>query len=102
MRYRAILLTALLLLTAGCNKEDENRIISAVTYSCEDGSHLFVQYRVHSAWVDPGNGNTLSLPKQNVDSGILYSSGQHELSGTEKKPTWTMGRRAPTTCQLNG
>lgn len=92
----------LLLAVTACGPDENDRILYAATYSCKDGSRLFVRFKPASAWVDIGNGQTLALPlkeKQNDDA--LYASEQHEFRAKENTATWGMYRRTPTKCKKN-
>ncbi|HEU0231371.1 MAG TPA: MliC family protein [Burkholderiaceae bacterium] len=73
--------------------------IPAAFFTCADGSHFSASFPEGEALITLPDQKTLTLPQQRAGSGYWYSSGRYELRGKGKDATWTVGRRAPTSCR---
>src|SRR5690606_2480905 len=53
------------------------------------------------ASIPPGGGKQLAHPRATSASGIKYETPTHTCWGKGPQATWTVGKKAPTTCRTN-
>ncbi len=97
--HRTLFALAITGVIAGCASSPKS--VPMQEFRCDDGTVLSVSFHENEATVVLPNGEVATLPQQRAASGFWYSSGRHELRGKGYEATWTIGRRAPTTCRAS-
>jgi membrane-bound inhibitor of C-type lysozyme len=74
---------------------------SGMVYTCDDGTAFTARFQKDTAFITPAGGSRLALPRATSASGIKYETPQHTFWGKGPQATWTVGKKAPTTCRTN-
>ena len=96
MRIAALLMLSVL--SACASKVDLQNLPSA-SYSCDDGTYLWVVFEPAAARVTLPNKQVAMLAQQRAASGMWYQSSEYELRGKGDDATWTARGRAPLACR---
>lgn len=74
---------------------------SGFVYTCDDGTAFTARFQLETAFITPAGEKQLALPREASASGIKYGNAQHTFWGKGPQATWTVGKKAPTTCRTN-
>jgi membrane-bound inhibitor of C-type lysozyme len=89
--------TCALGLLAGCATMREPP--RTVSYACERGPMLRIEYRGESALIVSPHSRGVVMRQRASASGFFYASATHSIRGKGEELIFAIGRMAPITCR---
>lgn len=77
-------------------------VIEDVTYDCAGMFKLQAAFYQKHVSITLPDGGVIDLPIAVSGSGFRYATAKHELRGKGHDATWTVGRRMPIECRVDG